>query len=379
MRPLARLSALALALAALVVPAVGTWSIVVVNTQTGEVAVAGATCISTPNLKRTLAVVRVGHGVASAQAVIDSSGANRLLIWNGFIAGDSPQEILDALALADSMHQARQYGIVDLFHAPVTFTGTNTDEANPGVAGVLGDLRYAIQGNVLAGDPVVFEAEKALLESQGDLSQKVMAAMEAARAFGGDGRCSCGLGMETECGSPPPYFRQSARTAFLVVARIGDLDGICAPLQGCANGDYWADLWHVEQAFKLDPVTILEREYAAWRLTMAGRPDQVESRNVLAAPQIPADGSSQTTIEIELRDLESGPVSNPSGLILTVQHLSAGTPASTPGPVQDLGGGRFRIPVTAGVVPGTDTWRVWVDDGISPVALQPDPVLTVGP
>jgi uncharacterized Ntn-hydrolase superfamily protein len=374
-RALARLAALAL----LVLPAAATWSIVVVDVKTGEVAVAGATCISAPNLKRTLAVIRVGHGAAAAQAVVDSTAANRIVIWNGFIAGDAPREILDALALADAQHELRQYGIVDLFHGPVTFSGSGTDEANPGVAGVIGDLRYAIQGNILAGDPVVFEAEKALLESEGDLSQRVMAAMEAARANGGDGRCSCSTSAPTACGAPPPYFRQSARTAFIVLARIGDPDGICAPLQGCANGKYWLDEWHLEQPNELDPVTVLEREYAAWRLTMVGRPDQVESRIELAAAQIPADGSSQTTIEIQLRDLEGGPVSNPAALVLSVQHLSGGVPAATPGAVQHLGGGRFAIPLTAGVLAGVDTWRVWVDDGIAPVALQPDPVLTVGP
>lgn len=375
MKALARIAACAL----LALPAAATWSIVVVNTKTGEVAVAGATCISAPNLKRTLAVVRVGYGVAAAQAVVDGTGVNKLAIWNGFLAGDSPQTILDTLALSDPQHELRQYGIVDLFNPPITFTGTGTDEANPGVAGVIGDLRYAIQGNILAGDVVVLEAEKALLESEGDLSQRVMAAMEAARANGGDGRCSCSQSAPTSCGAPPPYFRQSARTAFIVLARIGDPDGICAMLQGCANGDYWLDEWHLEQPNKNDPVTMLEREYEAWRLTMVGRPDQVRSRMELAAAQIPADGSSQTTIEIQLRDLEGGPVSNPSSLALSVQHLSGGVPASTPGPVQDLGNGRFRIPLTAGLLAGVDTWRVWVDDGVSPVALQPDPVLTVGP
>ena len=379
MRAAKRLLTGALALALSALPAAATWSIVVVDTATGEVAMGGATCISTPNLKRTLAVVRVGQGIAAAQAVIDSTGANRLIIWNGFIAGDSPQTILDTLALSDPQHIGRQYGIVDLFSPPVTYTGAGTDPANLGVAGELGTLRYAIQGNVLAGDPVVFEAEKALLETQGDLSQRVMAAMEAARAYGGDGRCSCGLGMETDCGSPPPYFRQSARTAFLIVARIGDQDGVCNALQGCANGTFWVDLWDVEPAKQLDPVTNLERLYGAWRKTMVGRPDQVESRMVLDKAQLPADGSSQAGIEIDLHDLEGGPVANPSSLVLTVQHLSGGTPVSTPGPVQDLGNGRFRIPLTAGVLAGQDTWRVWVDDGVSEVALQPDPVLTVGP
>ena len=52
---------------------------------------------------------------------------------------------------------------------------------------------------------------------------------------------------------------------------------------------------------------------------------------------------------------------------------------TTPGPLQDLGGGRYRIALTAGTQAGSDTWRVVVDDGQKPVALQPDPVITVGP
>lgn len=368
-----------LALALLCAPAAATWSIVVVNTATGEVAVAGATCLPTPDLKRVLAVVRVGHGAASAQAVIDSSGANRLLIWNGLISGNSPQTILDTLALSDPQHPSRQYGIVDLFGQPVTFTGSNTDPANLGVAGVVGDLRYAIQGNVLAGDPVVLMAEKALLESEGDLSQRVMAAMDAAREYGGDGRCSCGIGIETQCGSPPRYFRQSARTAFLILARIGDQDGVCTAQLGCANGTFWVDLWHAGNHTKPDPVHTLARKYEDWRRAMAGRPDQVQSRLSLEPQQIPADGSSQAQIEIQLRDLEGGPVSNPASLAITAQHLSGGTPVSVPGAVVDLGGGRFQIPLTAGTSGGIDTWRVWVDDGVAPVALQPDAVLTVGP
>ena len=379
MRALARVLASALSLALLAAPAAATWTIVVVNTKTGEVAQGGATCITTPNLKRVLAVVRVGHGVAAAQATTDSGAVNRLVIWNGFIAGDSPQTILDTLALGDPNHQGRQYGIVDLVNPPVTFTGSNTGAASLGVAGVSGDLRYAIQGNVLAGDPVVLEAEKALLTTPGDVSQKIMAAMEAARFYGGDGRCSCGTGMETDCGSPPPYFRQSCRTAYIILARIGDQDGICQAPQGCANGTFWVDLWHSEQANQLEPVIKLQEKYDVWRAGMVGRPDQVKSRVGLPVAQIPADGSSQTAIEVDLRDLEGGLVANPSGLVVSVQHLSGGTPFSMPGPVQDLGNGRFRIPLTAGVLVGQDTWRVWVDDGVSPVALQPDPVLTVGP
>ena len=94
-----------------------------------------------------------------------------------------------------------------------------------GSRGEQGSLVYAIQGNVLTGDPVVFEAERTLLSSTGDLGQRVMAAMETARAFGGDGRCSCSYGAPTNCGSPPPNFDKSAHVAFLIISRIGDEEG----------------------------------------------------------------------------------------------------------------------------------------------------------
>ena len=54
-----------------------------------------------------------------------------------------------------------------------------------------GSLKYAIQGNVLTGALVIHQAEQALRTTQGDLSQRLMAAMHAARLAGGDGRCSC--------------------------------------------------------------------------------------------------------------------------------------------------------------------------------------------
>ena len=71
-----------------------------------------------------------------------------------------------------------------------------------------------IQGNILAGDAVVANAEAALIATPGDLSLKVMAAMEAARATGGDGRCSCNQPDPTACGAPPPSFTYSAFTAY---------------------------------------------------------------------------------------------------------------------------------------------------------------------
>ena len=90
-----------------------------------------------------------------------------------------------------------------------TFTGTSTQAWAGGVLGEDGTLAYAIQGNLLAGSCVVPAAEAALVDTPGDLPERLMAAMEAARDQGGDGRCSCTSGSPTSCGCPPPSFAQA--------------------------------------------------------------------------------------------------------------------------------------------------------------------------
>jgi len=367
----------ALALALVAAPAAATWSIVVVNTKTGEAGVAGATCLPGTNLKRAIALVYNDVGVAAAQSNIDTGAVNRKVIWNSMAAGLSPDDILQILAQTDPLHQGRQYGIVTFDHDPATFTGTACGLAATGVAKIVGDLRYAVQGNVLTGDPVVFAAEQALLSTPGDLSQKLMAAMEAARALGGDGRCSCSSGSPTSCGVPPPNFTKSAHTSFIVVARIGDRRGGCNSLIGCASGRYFLDLKFKGTALDPDPVISLARLYAQWRAGMAGRPDQVQSSVVPETDWLPADGQSTARVEFELEDIDGNPVLNPA-LAFTLEHSGSLGPFAQAGPIVPLGGGRYEFTLTAGTLVGRDRYRIVVDDGQGPVALQPSIYIKVG-
>src|SRR4249920_1598349 len=112
--------------AVVLAPAVSaTWSIVAVNTRTGEVCIASATCLEGLDLQGLTPVVRIGLGGACAQSQGDSTGLNRARIWNDLIAGMTPQQILDDLAQNDSHHQGRQYGIVNMADEPVTFSGSS--------------------------------------------------------------------------------------------------------------------------------------------------------------------------------------------------------------------------------------------------------------
>ena len=376
--PLGRLLTAVCALGLLTQGALATWSIVVVNTKTGEVGVASATCLPNFALKKALAVVRVGEGAAAAQSSVDTTAVNRMLIWNGLMNGDSPTQILLDLEAFDPSHQTRQYGIVDFSNTPVTFTGTSAGDAKFGVAGTAGDLRYAIQGNVLTGAQVVIAAENALLNTPGDLSQRMMAGMEAARRLGGDGRCSCSIGNPTGCGVPPPNFDKSSHTAFIVVARIGDTDGVCQQSNGCANGTYYLNLKKANGPAGPDPVLIVQGLYDEWRETMVGVVDQVHSELEMPVTSLPADGASGARLRVHLRDIEASKILQ-GGAQFTLTNLLGSPDVTVPGTPIDHGDGTYTIPIVAGTQPGSDLWRVTVDDGFGTVVLRPDVAVTVDP
>lgn len=324
-----------------------TWSIVVVNHVTREVCVAAATCIGGFDLKPALCVLRVGEGGAAAQSVIDTSGANRITIWNELQNGTAPDAIVALLGAQDSQHQRRQYGIVSVLSPSASFTGVQCGQARFGVSGATGDLTYAIQGNVLAGTAVVAAAEAAFLTASGDLPTRVMAAMIAARDLGGDGRCSCSSLQPTSCGAPPPGFVYSAATAFLVSSRLGDTDGVCNASQGCANGQYWCDLRVIDgPPSGQDPVVRLANQaFPFWRASLAGRADHLLTRVVAGAERIPADGSTAIEVDVELRNLDDQSI-DPFAPQLLVESLTVPAVAVASASI-DLGQGRLRFTLTS--------------------------------
>jgi hypothetical protein len=205
-----------------------TWSILLADTRTGEVAVASATCLTGFNLRHNTPVLISGVGGATAQSFVDQTGVNRGVIRDLLLQGIAPDDILLALEASDTGHQTRQYGMLDVQGRTLTFSGSENGQWAGGQTGKVGDLVYAIQGNVLAGAPVVQAAVDAALTTSGDIPEKLMAAMEAAALFGGDGRCSCLSGGPEDCGSPPSNgdFEKSAHIAYMLIARAGDTD-IC--------------------------------------------------------------------------------------------------------------------------------------------------------
>lgn len=183
--PLATL-AFALALIAAFPPASraadpeGTFSIVAYDSVTQELGVAVQSKYF--SVGTTVPWARAGVGAVATQANVNPSlGPEALsLLATGMPAPD----VMRALAAADSGWNNRQFGIVDARGRSATWTGKGCLEWAGGESGP----GFACQGNILAGPAVVAGMAKAFRETQGELGERLVAALEAAQAAGGDKR-----------------------------------------------------------------------------------------------------------------------------------------------------------------------------------------------
>jgi uncharacterized Ntn-hydrolase superfamily protein len=121
--------------------------------------------------------------------------------------GKSPEQVISTLLREDGNFEgqgpeARQIGIVSLDGRTFVHSGEEVLEA--AWAGARTGPGYTIQGNGLAGPEVLAAMENALLKSQGSLSERLMRALVAGDAAGGQktGRESAALLVKTEDGWP---------------------------------------------------------------------------------------------------------------------------------------------------------------------------------
>jgi len=345
-----------------------TWSIVATDSETQEVVVASATCLTGFDLKQYLPVVVVGRGGGAAQSYVDNTGVRRTIIWDGLHNGATSQAIVDQLVAVTNSH-LHQHGVAESSNpSSGTQTGAGCGAYASGVTGSIGSLRYAIQGNVLTGAPVIAAAETAFVTTVGDLPARTMAAMEAARSMGGDGRCSCSPSAPTSCGSPPPSFDKAADVGFLVVSRFGDTDDPACTNAGCADGDYFMDFNIAFQtASDPDPVLQLQALFDAARLDLVGRPDAIAS--TIDFSTIPGpDG--RWLLRVELRDWQGDTIGH-SVAGFTVEHAPDSDQVTTIGSISDLGDGSYEVTLTETGATGVDVFLITADDGVRPVVLPP--------
>jgi uncharacterized Ntn-hydrolase superfamily protein len=225
-----KIAVLTLLVTVVATPAFATWSVVALDRKTGSLVIASATCVtgqglaSRGGLKGIQAVVVPGKGIAAAQAGVDATRANQMLIFSELQKGTSPTEIITMLK-ADPRIESRQFGILDLQGRMAGFSGATNGATSLDVQGQVAgtEIFYSIQGNILANAAVVNEAVKAFVANTGVLTDRVMAAMEVADSNGGDSRCSCARGPQTA--ATTACDSRTAYVAYILRAENGDANG----------------------------------------------------------------------------------------------------------------------------------------------------------
>lgn len=259
----------------LILPATAhaTWSVIAVDASTGRVVIASATCVNQDDmfLMGVQAVVVPGRGVAACQAGVDGTHQNQMLVYREMQKGTSPERIIELLS-ADPAFQSRQFGIVDLKGRSAGHSGLTNGYVTQDIQGQVPgtQIYYSIQGNILRPGEVVPNAVKAFLNTNGAMTDRVMAAMEAADASGGDSRCTCPT--TPDASNAIPCDGRTAYVAYMLMAEKNDTNG-----DSHNNGKYTMYLT-VDQPEKggpnaikagenLNPVKTLRMRYDAWRKT----------------------------------------------------------------------------------------------------------------
>ena len=266
-------AAVVLAVLAIPSPASATWSIVAVDRTTSRIVIASATCVDRDDdfLKGVQAVIVPGKGVAACQAAVDNTHQNQMLVFQELQKGTDPKDIINLLS-KDPAYQSRQFGIVDLQGRRAGHSGLTNGYVSQDVQGQVPgtEIFYSIQGNILRPGRVVPNAVQAFVHASGAITDRVMAAMEAADGSGGDSRCSCPPWPE-DGGKPAiPCDGKTAHVAYILMAEKSDTNG-----DSHNNGKY-AMYINVSQPVpdhpkgivageNLNPVRTLRMRYDAWR------------------------------------------------------------------------------------------------------------------
>jgi uncharacterized Ntn-hydrolase superfamily protein len=179
-----------------------TWSIIIIDSQTREIGIAGASC--------TYNCYGIGKIIPGRGAIIVQAMSNNEARAKGLqmiLANATPAEIIKTLRDPSFDPERQQYAIVILKHieSPATYTGDSTKQFN----GSMTANGISVQGNTLTNDQVLKHIFDAAMIGRGKslrIDEILMLALEAGSTVGGDSRCG----------------DQRATSAFLMVAKPDD-------------------------------------------------------------------------------------------------------------------------------------------------------------
>ena len=221
-----------------------TFSIVAVDTVSGEIGSAGATCgdsIIWPGTPGAYIISDILPGVGAIHSQSFWVSSNQVNARVQMQQGSSPNQIISWLIANDVQNnpQSRQYGIVDYHNGSArsaAFTGSNCYDYKNHILGP----NYAIQGNILLGQEILDSMEYYFLNTEGCLPDKLMASMLGARVVGADTRC---MNEGT-----------SSLSAFMRMALPTD-----------TYNDLFLDINVAGTAPNVEPLDILENKYNLWK------------------------------------------------------------------------------------------------------------------
>ncbi len=214
-----------------------TFSIVAFDPTNGDLGVAVQSKF--PNVGVSIPFAKAGVGAVATQCYCNTSYGPRglALLENGA----SPEQAVAILTGTDAQRDYRQVGIIDAQGRAASFTGAHCFDW----AGSLQGACCSAQGNTLAGPSVVESMVRTFETTPGPLAVRLMAALQAGQANGGD--------------------RRGQQSAALKVVRVGGGYG--------GFDDRYVDISVYDHP---TPIAELERLYAIHRLTyFRSDPDQL--------------------------------------------------------------------------------------------------------
>lgn len=220
-----------------------TFSIVAIDTVTGEVGAAGASCVAFNPLGPFINRLLPGQGAITCQSYVSTLNRDSAASW--MANGVSAPDIIDSLYNNDSQNdpEIRQNLAID-FQSGAAYTGTNC----LAWAGHRVTATYVVAGNILSGPDILDSLELGFNSTTGTLADKLMGALQKANVVGADSRCG--------------QYGTSSLSAFLRVAAPTDQAGAIA-----------LDL---NTAFSpqapADPIAALSTEYQNWLATSRNLP-----------------------------------------------------------------------------------------------------------
>ena len=236
-----------------------TFSIVAVDTLTGEIGSAGATCgdsIIWPGTPGAYIISDILPGVGAIHTQSYWIASNQVNARIKMQQGNSPNQIISWLYVHDVQNnpESRQYGIVDYNNGSSrsdAFTGSNCLDYKNHILGP----NYAIQGNILLGQQILDSMEYYFLNTNGCLPEKLMAAMNGAKVVGADTRCM--------------VEGTSSLSAFLRMALPTD-----------NYNNLFLDINIAGTAPNVEPIDILEHKYNQWKNSHISYCDSVLSTEI---------------------------------------------------------------------------------------------------